>query len=60
MKFLIRMRKRMSPHGDYDHMGEAINLVNNLENSQIYRTTQDGSVMFKIKKDRLSVDTCPP
>ena len=21
------MHKRMSPHGDYDHMGEAINLV---------------------------------
>ena len=24
----IYMRKRMSPHGDYAHMGEAINLVN--------------------------------
>ena len=23
------MRKRMPPHGDYDHMGEAINLVKN-------------------------------
>ena len=23
------MHKRISPHGDYDHMGEAINLVNN-------------------------------
>ena len=23
------MHKRMSPHGDFDHMGEAINLVNN-------------------------------
>lgn len=21
------MHKRMSPHGDYDHMGEAINLI---------------------------------
>ena len=31
MKFLIRMRKRMSPHGDYDHMGEAINLVENFK-----------------------------
>ena len=27
----IYMRKRMSPHGDYDHMGEAINLVNNFK-----------------------------
>ena len=25
------MRKRMSPHGDYDHMGEAINLVENFK-----------------------------
>ena len=25
------MRKRYSPHGDYDHMGEAINLVNNFK-----------------------------
>ena len=23
------MHKRMSPHGDYDHMGWSINLVNN-------------------------------
>ena len=23
----IRMHKCMSPHGDFDHMGEAINLV---------------------------------
>lgn len=25
------MHKLMLPHGDYDHMGEAINLVNNEE-----------------------------
>ena len=25
------MHKRMSPHGDYDHMGEDINLVNNFK-----------------------------
>ena len=25
------MHKSMSPHGDYDHMGEAINLVNNFK-----------------------------
>ena len=33
------MHKRMSPHGDYDHMGEAINLVNN----------------FKVEKDLIKV-----
>ena len=27
----IRMHKRMSPHEDYDHMGETINLVNNFK-----------------------------
>lgn len=25
------MHKRMSPHGNYDHMGEAINLVNDFK-----------------------------
>ena len=25
------MHKRMSPHGDFDHMGEAINLVNSFK-----------------------------
>ena len=25
------MHNRISPHGDYDHMGEAINLVNNFK-----------------------------
>ena len=27
----IRMHKLISPHGDFDHMGEAINLVNNFK-----------------------------
>ena len=27
----IRMHKRMSPHEDYDHMGETMNLVNNFK-----------------------------
>ena len=25
------MHKRISPHGDYDHMGEAINLIENFK-----------------------------
>ena len=80
------MLKRMPPHGDFDHMGEAINLVNNfkvekvifncgpfndlekelikvldnLSDSKIYRTDQDGSIMFKIKNDKLKIETCRP
>ena len=27
----VCMHKRMSPHGDFDHMGETINLVNNFK-----------------------------
>lgn len=29
------MHKRMSPHGDYDHMGKAINLVNNFKAEKV-------------------------
>lgn len=27
-KTFIHVHKRQSPHGDFDHMGEALNLVN--------------------------------
>ena len=96
------MHKRMSPHVDYDHMGETINLVenfkhgsktssdkkfideikpkysiisagknnryghpnkevlNNLDNSKIYRTDEDGSILFKIKNNKLKIETCTP
>ena len=30
------MHKRMSPHGDYDHMGEAINLVENFKVEKVF------------------------
>lgn len=32
--------------------------LDNLENSKIYRTDVDGSIMFKIKKNKLKVETC--
>jgi len=34
--------------------------LDNLENSKIYRTDQDGSIMFKIKNNKLKVETCSP
>ena len=30
------MHKRMLPHGDFDHMGEAINLVNNFKVEKVF------------------------
>ncbi len=35
-------------------------VLNNLSDSKIYRTDQDGSIMFKIKKDKLQIETCSP
>ena len=34
--------------------------IDNLEDSKIYRTDQDGSIMFKIKNNRLKIETCSP
>ena len=32
--------------------------LNNLSDSKIYRTDQDGSIMFKIKNNKLRIETC--
>jgi len=42
----------------YGHPSKEV--LNNLENSQIYRTDQDGSVMFKIKNNKLKIETFSP
>jgi len=34
--------------------------LDNLVNSKIYRTDLDGSIMFKIKNNKLRIDTCCP
>ena len=34
--------------------------LNNLDQSKIYRTDQDGSIMFKIKNNKLKVETLSP
>ena len=36
------------------------NVLDNLNNSKIYRTDQDGSIMFKIKNDKLKIETSTP
>ena len=42
----------------YGHPNEEV--LNNLDNSKIYRTDQDGSIMFKIKNNKLQIETCSP
>ena len=42
----------------YGHPNKEV--LNNLENSKIYRTDQDGSIMFKIKDNKLKIETCSP
>jgi competence protein ComEC len=40
----------------YGHPNNEV--LNTLENSKIYRTDQDGSIMFKIKNNKLKIETC--
>ena len=42
----------------YGHPNKEV--IDNLEKSKIYRTDQDGSVMFKIKNSNLEIETCAP
>ena len=42
----------------YGHPNKEV--LDNLDNSKIYRTDQDGSIMFKIKNDKLKIETCSP
>ena len=42
----------------YGHPNKEV--LNVLDNSKIYRTDQDGSIMFKIKNNKLQIETCSP
>jgi len=42
----------------YGHPNDSV--LDNLEDSKIYRTDQDGSVMFKIKNKKLKIENCIP
>ena len=42
----------------YGHPNKEV--LNVLDNSKIYRTDQDGSIMFKIKDNKLNIETCCP
>ena len=40
----------------YGHPNKEV--LENLNNSKIYRTDEDGSIMFKIKNNKLKIETC--
>ena len=42
----------------YGHPNKEV--LDNLENSKIFRTDQDGSIMIKIKNNKLQIETCAP
>ena len=42
----------------YGHPNKEV--LNNLDHSKIYRTDEDGSIMFKIKNNKLTIETCSP
>ena len=42
----------------YGHPNKEV--LENLDDSKIYRTDQDGSIMFEIKNNKLKIETCPP
>ena len=42
----------------YGHPNKEV--LNSLEQSKIYRTDQDGSIMLKIKNNKLKIETCSP
>ena len=42
----------------YGHPNKEV--LDNLKQSKIYRTDQDGSIMFKIKNNKLKIEACSP
>ena len=42
----------------YGHPNDSV--LDNLYDSKIYRTDQDGSIMFKLKNNKLEIETCTP
>ena len=62
-KFIDQIKPKYSiisvgKNNRYGHPNKEV--LNNLSDSKIYRTDQDGSIMFKIKKNKLKIKTCSP
>lgn len=57
------MHKRMSPHGDYDHMGDAINLVENFSVKNVIFNCGDYNLLEKklinkLNEKNISYSSC--
>ena len=57
------MHKRMSPHGDYDHMGDAINLVENFNVKNVIFNCGDYNLLEKklinkLNEQNISYSSC--
>ncbi len=57
------MHKRMSPHGDYDHMGDAINLVENFNVKNVIFNCGDYNLLEKklinkLNEKNISYSSC--
>ena len=62
-KFINKIKPKYSiisvgKNNRYGHPNKEV--LNNLDGSRIYRTDQDGSIMFKIKKNKLRIETYSP
>jgi len=62
-KFIDSIKPRYSiisveKNNRYGHPNKEV--LENLKDSKIYRTDQDGSIMFKIKNNKLKIETCVP
>ena len=62
-KFIDEMNPKYSiisvgKNNRYGHPNKEV--LDNLEDTKIYRTDQDGSIMFKIKNNKLNIETCSP
>ena len=62
-KFIDEIKQKYSiisvgKNNRYGHPNKEV--LDTLNDSKIYRTDQDGSIMFKIKYDKLQIETCSP
>ena len=45
-------------NNSYGHPNKDV--LNNLDNSKLYRTDIDGSIVVKIKNNKFNIETCSP